>query len=399
MDVDFLVVGAGVVGLATAWRLASRHPDARIVVLDKEDRVGRHASGRNSGVLHAGFYYAEDSLKARFSAAGVVAWKAFCREHGLPLREGGKLVVARREADHHVLDDLLRRAEVNGVRLEAVDEAEAQAIEPRVRTLGRALFSPSTATVDPERIMMQLVSVVREAGVDVRFGQAFVGRVGTCVRTSAGPIDAGFVVNCAGMYADRVAHAYGAGQRWRLVAFKGTYLVARAGPPLACCVYPAPDPELPFLGVHFTPTPDGRTLIGPTATPARFREDTGDRPDRRGFPLGEVLDQAWAQISLWWSDPGVRRSVWSEAPKLSRRALVTQGAELLDDVRLADYRWGRPGIRAQLVDRTTGRLHFDFVVEEAERSLHVLNAVSPAFTCALPFAEHLVSRIDDRMAA
>ena len=206
---DFLAVGGGVVGLSIARGLKRRFPDASVVLLDKEDGPARHASGRNSGVLHAGFYHTADTLKARFTRAGNLAWTEYCRERGLPLRACGKLVVAARVEDLPVLEELLRRGRANGVPVELIDEKRAREIEPRARTLGGALYSPSTAVVDPIACMAALAEDARREGVDLRWNTSYRGREGRAVRTSAGTIAAGFVVNAAGLYADRVARDFG----------------------------------------------------------------------------------------------------------------------------------------------------------------------------------------------
>ncbi|HHO52877.1 MAG TPA: FAD-dependent oxidoreductase [Deltaproteobacteria bacterium] len=390
---DLLVIGGGVVGLTAALAFRRRHRGQRVVVLEKEPRVGLHASGRSSGVLHAGFYYSADSLKARYSVAGCRAWKDFCGAHGVAIQRCGKLVVARSPRDHAGLDELQRRAERNGVRIERVSGAEVQQIEPRARTVERALFSPDTATVDPRAVMAKLAEVCVQEGIVLRTGAPYLGRAGRAVIVPSGSIEAGVVLNAAGLYADRVAAGWGCGARWRLVPFRGTYVVGRAGAPsLSCCVYPVPDLEMPFLGIHLTPTPSGGIKIGPTAVPGRWRQDYGGLG---GLRLGELAEQLRVQAGLWTRNAGVRRLAMTAAPKLSRRWLVRAASRLVSGLRASDFRaWGRPGVRAQLVEAGTGRLVQDFVVEVGPGSLHVLNAVSPAFTCALPFAESLVDRVE-----
>ncbi len=252
---DVLVIGGGIVGLCAALELARRLPDQHIAVLEKEPGVAAHGSGRNSGVLHAGFYYGADSLKARFCIEGNRRWKAWCDERGIPVRRCGKLVVARTEAEHAGLDELLARGARNGCELQAITEAEAVEIEPRVRTAGRALFSPTTASVDPAAVTRSVADACREAGVRVHLGVKYVGREGDRVRTSAGDTSPGFVLNTAGLYADVVARDHGFGEHSRILPFKGLYLVGdeRAGP-LRTHIYPVPDLHMPFLGVHFTVT-------------------------------------------------------------------------------------------------------------------------------------------------
>lgn len=390
---DLLVVGAGVVGLAAARAWKRRNPRASVTVLDKEPALGQHASGRNSGVLHAGFLSPPDSQKASFAVAGNPAMRAFCADKGLPVRVCGKLVVARSERDHPALEALAARAEQLGVRLRRVDAAEAARIEPRARTAGFALWSPDTAVVSPIPVVEALAEELRGDGVDIALGRPFTGRAGRVVTTPGGPIRAERVLNCAGLHADRVAAAWGAGGGFRLVPFVGRYLVSRSPDPLACCVYAAPDPSVPFLGVHATPTPDGHVKLGPTALPARWREDYGRALS--GFDRRDVGEQLRAQASLLWREPRFRRHLVAEALHRSRSAVWWEASGLVSGLRRSEFRqWGRSGVRAQLVARSTGTLVTDFVVERAERTLHVLNAVSPAFTAALPFGEWLAEQVD-----
>lgn len=390
---DFLVVGGGVVGLSIARELKRRNGKASVVLLDKEDGPDRHASGRNSGVLHAGFYYTADSLKARFTRAGNLAWTEYCRERGLPLRACGKLVVASKPEDLPVLDELLRRGKANGVPVEAVDAKAAREIEPRARTLGRALWSPSTATVDPAACLAALAADAAREGVDLRWGQAYAGRAGGAVRTSKGVLEAGFVVNAAGLYADAVARDFGFSARYRILPFKGLYLYSdEPAGAFRTHVYPVPDIRNPFLGVHFTVTVDGRVKIGPTAIPALWRENYGGLAGFSAVELAEILAR---QAGLFFGAGfDFRRLAFEEIRKNSRRVMAGLAAALADGVKPRDYRrWGKPGIRAQLMDVTTRQLVMDFVLEGDRRSMHVLNAVSPGFTCAMPFASHVVDKI------
>jgi L-2-hydroxyglutarate oxidase len=270
---DFLIIGGGVIGLRTAFEARRRFPDARVVVIEKEERCGLHASGRNSGVLHAGFYYAEDSFKARFTREGNRRLGEYCDERGLRINRCGKLVVARDESELGGLDELLRRARTNGVELSPISAAEAHEIEPRAKTFERALYSPTTATVDPGEVVAAFVEEVQGAGVEVRTGTAFVSAGNGEVVTSRGRIAAGYVINAAGLYADEIARGFGFGERYRILPFKGLYLFANSGAyTLRTNIYPVPNLKTPFLGVHFTVTVDGRVTIGPTAVPAFWRE-------------------------------------------------------------------------------------------------------------------------------
>jgi L-2-hydroxyglutarate oxidase len=330
---DFLIVGAGVVGLSVARELRRR--GATVTVIDSEPTVGAHASGRNSGVLHAGFYYAPESLKARLTRAGNALLTAYCLERNLPINRCGKLVIATNEEELPRLGELYRRGLANGVQLSLIDEAEARAIEPRAKVHQRAIWSPTTSTIDPRALMDSLLRDARAEGIEVLLGTAYADQ------------NAGFLINAAGLRALEIAQRFGFGHRYRLTPVEGRYLLSSEPPgAFRTNLYPVPDPSLPFLGVHFTVTADGRVKIGPTAGLPPTREEM------------------------------VRR------------------ASALADVDARDYgEWGVTGVRAQLYDAANQSLEMDFVLEGDGRSLHILNIVSPGLTCAFSLAEYAVTRL------
>jgi L-2-hydroxyglutarate oxidase LhgO len=390
---DFLVIGGGIIGLSIARELRRRFADARIVVIEKEAVCGAHASGRNSGVLHAGFYYSPDSLKAKFTRLGNEQLTAYCEEKKLPLNKCGKLVVAKHEGELASLDELLRRGRLNGIALEEVTQQEAKTIEPRVKTHRRALFSPRTSTVDPVAVVQAVQADALAEGIQIHHGTAYVGRRDRQVRTNREIFEAGYVVNAAGLYADKIARDFGFSERYRILPFKGLYLYSSEPPgSIRTNIYPVPDLRNPFLGVHFTVTVSGRVKIGPTAIPALWREQYRGL---RHFRPGELLEVAWRGLGLLLhSRFDFARLAVSEMAKYSRSRLVALAAELVDGVERRHFQqWGEPGIRAQLLDIRMKRLEMDFVVEGDHRSIHVLNAVSPAFTCALPFSSYVCDRI------
>lgn len=391
---DFLVVGGGVVGLAIARELKQHYPDQSVLLIEKESACGQHASSRNSGVLHAGFYYSPDSLKAKFCREGNRYWTEFCCERQLPINACGKLVVAQSEAEVPRLRALYERGLKNEVAVEWIDSQAMAQLEPLAASVGgNALWSPSTATVDPAAVLAALLADCRDRGVEIATATAFVGRQGEQVLTSQGAIAAGFVVNAAGLYADRVAAAYGVGGDYRILPFKGLYLYPDGATlPLRRHIYPVPEPDMPFLGVHWTVTVNGIAKIGPTAIPALWRQQYG----WRGIRWGELADIALRLGKMFFGGgPTFRRLVARELRKYSRRHLAWQAWRLLQNAPAVPYRtWGAPGIRAQLLNLKTGAMEMDFVVENGPRSLHVLNAVSPAFTCAVPFARHVVATIE-----
>lgn len=387
---DLVVVGAGVVGLAIARAALAAEPSLRIEVVDKEPAVAAHGSGRNSGVLHSGVYYAEGTLKARFCRDGNAAWRAWCADKRVPVRSCGKVIVARSLSEQAGLEELARRADAGGVRVEWLDEAQLAEVEPRARTVGKALFSPDTGSVDPRRVMTELAGELAAKGVRLTLGKAFHGRTGEVLDIGGERVTASHVVNAAGLHADVVAREFGAGGRFRLLPFRGLYLYADASAaPFRTHVYPVPDLTMPFLGVHVTLTVDGKAKLGPTAMPALWREQYGGLS---GFSAEEAARIGLGHLQLLATDASARRLGAAEIAKLSAQRLIEGARGLVPDLDPARWKqWGRPGIRAQLVDTHTGRLHMDFAVEDAERSTHVLNAISPAFSCALPFGEYVVA--------
>lgn len=389
---DFVVIGAGIIGVCVALELRRRHPRSSVVVLEKEAGAGEHASGRNSGVLHAGFYYDSDSLKARLARDGNRRLREWCDEREIAVRRCGKLVVAKSESDHPRLDELLRRAHINGVPLEPVDEDEARRIEPHARTVGRALYSPTTSSVDPAAVMAEMVAECTRDGVAIHTDTAWLERRGNTVRTSRGSVDAGFLVNAAGAHAVAIAQSCGFGHRYGVLPFKGLYLHANASaPPLRTHVYPVPDLGMPFLGVHCTVAADGSIKIGPTAMPALWLESYEPALSVRAlerFDAAELMGVARHGIALFLANGAVRRHARAELPKTVRRALVREASLLVPHMLDEHFdRWGRAGIRAQLLDVEQKSLVMDFVLEGDGRSVHLLNAVSPGFTCALAFAD------------
>lgn len=393
---DFLIIGGGIIGLCVARSLKRRQPDAKICLLEKEAFLGYHASGRNSGVLHAGFYYTADSLKARFCRDGNLALREYIQRRGLALNTCGKLVVARDESELSRLDELLRRAERNGVRLESLTEQEARRIEPRVLTFQRALWSPNTATADPLQVAKAMREDAEKEGIQIHSGVRYLRRDDDRIETTSGMFRSNFVVNCSGLQADQVASDFGFSRDYRILPFKGLYLYSDEAPgAFKTNIYPVPDLRNPFLGVHFTITVDGRAKIGPTAIPAFWREQY-DGLDR--FSLAEFAEIAWREAGLFlFAGFDFRRLAIEEIRKYSRPHLVRLAGEIASGVQPQNYvKWGKPGIRAQLMHVKSRKLEMDFVVEGDSNSFHVLNAVSPAWTCSLPFAEHVVDELERR---
>jgi L-2-hydroxyglutarate oxidase LhgO len=395
---DFLIIGGGIIGLSIAREIKKRRPEASCAILEKEADCGLHASGRNSGVLHAGFYYTADSLKARFSKMGNQLLTEYCKERKIPLNRCGKLVVAKNEKELAGLDELLRRAQLNGVELHLISREEAEEIEPRVLTFEKALFSPTTASVNPLHVVKALKEDAVREGVSLLTNTCYTGKTSEGILTTQGPIAADFVINAAGLYADKIALDFGYSTKYRILPFKGLYLYSDEPPgSLRTNIYPVPDLNYPFLGVHFTLNDAGRIKIGPTAIPALWREQYQGFSRFKG---AEFLDIAQRQMKLLFSSNfGFKKLAFEEMQKYMGRKMVSLAAQLVKGVQPSQYRhWGKPGIRAQLFDISKNKLETDFVLEGDQKSLHVLNAVSPGFTSAFPFAQFIVDQVDSRNA-
>ncbi len=394
---DFLIIGAGVIGLCIAIELKKQFPDASITIIEKEEHIGLHASGRNSGVLHAGFYYTADSLKARLCRDGNRALTEYCLDRKLKINQCGKLVVASNEKELETLNELFRRAEQNQVTVESLTEDEAREIEPRAFTVDRALYSPTTSSVDPLQVINSLYQDVLQSGIKVLFEHAYIIHNNKIVKTTAGNIETAYVVNAAGLYADKIARSYGFSKDYTILPFKGLYLYADTGSfELKTNIYPVPDLNNPFLGTHFTVTVDGKTKIGPTAIPAFWRENY---QGFEGINFEELTEILKLDSKLFFSNQfGFRQLALSEIQKYSRKKLVRLGDKLVNGIDPDNFTdWGKPGIRAQLIDLKNNKLEMDFKFEGDEQSFHVLNAVSPAFTCSIPFSELLVDEIKNKL--
>ena len=387
---DFVVIGAGIVGLSIARELKRREPKASVLVLEKEDRPGRHSSGRNSGVLHSGIYYPAGSLKARICGQGAREMAEYCAARGLPLRRIGKVLVPTRAEDAPQLDLLVGRAASNGVEADRLDGAALARREPEARSAtGEGLFVPATAVVSSGEVMASLAGEAVKEGIELRCGGT-LGAVDPArheLSWSGEPIRYGHAVNAAGLHADTVARRFGAGRRYTLLPFKGSYwkLDPASGLRLNHLVYPVPDLRVPFLGVHTTTAIDGTVYVGPTAVPAFGRESY------RGLEAvtaGEFLRIAGllARQYLGGRD-GFRRLAWQEGRRFSRRHFAEAARSLLPRLRPEHLlACDKVGIRAQMLDMKERRLVTDFLVEAGPNSTHVLNAVSPAFTSAFPLA-------------
>ena len=391
---DFGVIGAGIVGLAMANRIRQIHPNAHIAVFDKENSVGEHASGRNSGVMHAGFYYSPDSLKASLTRDGNKLLRDFCSEEDIQVKETGKVVVAQNSAEVAALQELHRRGNANGVVTELVSPERLAELEPLAQTSELALWSPHTAVANPLEVTQALADKVSREGTTLKLGHEVLRTAPNRIITNLGNYSIGHIVNCAGLYADKVAKQFGYCDDYAMLPFKGLYWYGNWAPgKLQRHVYPVPDVRNPFLGVHLTVTIDGRAKIGPTAIPIFSRESYGGIG---GLSPKEILNIVGIYPKFLSSKHhDVLGLIKTEMPKYLQRHLVTQAKSLVPSVDPKDFKErGRPGIRAQLLDIKNKKLEMDFVVRGDENSTHLLNAVSPAWTSALAMANHVCKKFD-----
>jgi len=395
---DYLIIGAGIIGLAIARELRSRYPKASITIIDKEPDVAYHSSGRNSGVLHAGFYYSADSLKAKFTRDGNFAMKEFCRQKGLKLNECKKVVVAKDESELEPLYELDRRGKRNGVDVKIITEAEMKEIDPNAKTFKFALYSPSTATVDPTELNKAVRDELLDQGVKFMFGEGYKRKVdGNTIETSGGKrLSANKVINTAGLYADKIARDFGFSQHYTIIPFKGIYLkYTKKDKPIKTNIYPVPNLKNPFLGVHYTITVDGTIKIGPTSIPAFWRENYKGMDNFKAGEMGNVL--GWESRLFLSNAFGFRGLAFDEMKKYNKSYFVNLATSMVHQIDKSGFtEWSKPGIRAQLLNTKTLELVMDFVVEGDGTTIHVLNAVSPAFTCSFPFAKWVVENYIDK---
>jgi len=383
---DVAVVGGGIVGLAVGRELKRRRPGADTVVLERESQVGQHQTGHNSGVVHAGIYYAPGSLKARLCVEGARELYAYCAERGVPFERRGKLIVARDERELGRLDELERRGRANEVAgLRRLDASGLREIEPNVRGVA-ALHSPSTGVVDFAEVARAFATDVEERGGRIRLGSGVTGIEPTRGRLrlthGAGAVDARFAVFCAGVWADELAVRAGADPDPRIVPFRGAYLRLRADRShlVRGLIYPVPDPELPFLGVHLSRHLDGNVSLGPGALLA---------PTRLGRSL--AWPGTWRMARRWW-----RTGARELTRAASTRRFARDAAEYVPELEPGDFERWYAGVRAQAVARD-GRLVDDFVISETERALHVRNAPSPAATSSLALARLIADSVERRL--
>jgi L-2-hydroxyglutarate oxidase LhgO len=394
---DVLIIGAGIVGLSVGIALLQARPSLKILIIDKESGPGQHASGRNSGVLHAGFYYSPDSLKAKFCREGNAELRRLCIENGIPVLECGKVVVSRNTEEDTRLDLLYSRGITNGVELEIHDAKNLERHEPLARTHFRYLWSPKTAISDPRAVTTAMVKRFEGLSGRISYGSK-VELSESSGEVSVKGFEARHVINSAGAQSDRLARSLGIAKEYAMVPFMGIYRSVDSNElPLKRLVYPVPHPINPFLGVHFTLTLDGKVKIGPTAIPILGREQYSWAT---GWSLPDISQALIAATALVRGRAhSLGEILKSELPKLRESSLVRESATLIPDAgQIKAWTKRPPGIRSQLVNIKSGKLEQDFIVQNFQNSTHILNAVSPGWTSAIPFGrwvanEYVLSQI------
>ena len=390
---DVLVIGAGAIGLSIGIALLESKPNLKVVILDKENILGKHASGRNSGVIHAGFYYSPDSLKAKFCRLGNMELKKLCKKNSIRLMEIGKVVVARNSEENIRLENLFSRGIANGVELELLDKTKLKKIEPLAITHERFLWSPNTAISDPMAVISALNTKFIKLGGKVLLNQKTNLEIfSNEILVKDSRINPKHIVNAAGAQSDIIAKQIGFASEFAMVPFMGVYSATLAqNLPLRTLVYPTPHPINPFLGVHFTITLDGKIKIGPTAIPILGREQYSILS---GLSFNEIKETFRGLIALASGDAHDLGKIFkSEWPKLFEKLLVRESLSLVPSAsNVRNWQKKPPGIRSQLVRLSDGKLEQDFIVRNYLNSTHILNAVSPGWTSALPFGRWVAEK-------
>ena len=395
MTYDFGIVGGGIVGLSSAWHILRRYPGASLVLFEKERAFAGHQTGNNSGVIHSGIYYKPGSFKARFAAAGARSMVEFCREHGIAHEVCGKVIVATQPSELPQLERLCQRGLANGIPVRRITPLECRAIEPFVRSVG-AVHVASTGITSYRSVCDVLARLASAAGAEIRLGARVVALVEesltTRVVSDSGEVSVGFLVNCAGLHSDRIARSGGARLAAKIVPFRGEYYELAPGRRHLCrnLIYPVPNPNFPFLGVHYTRMIDGSVHCGPNAVLALKREGY----HKTDFDWRDAMETLsfggfWRLAAKYWRE-GTQEMVRS----LSKVVFLRSLQRLIPEVRMEDLVPSHAGIRAQAL-MPDGKLVDDFLIIDGPRSCHVCNAPSPAATSSLEIGRYIASRIPE----
>jgi len=388
---DYCIIGGGIIGLSIAQNLIEKYPKANIVLIEKEKDVALHASGRNSGVLHAGFYYSANSLKAKFTKDGNYLLTKYCLDNNIKINQCGKIIVASNDDEIKGLEELKKRGDTNSVELHWLDTKELKTKYPNINTIKKALYSPTTSTVNPKEVCKHIYDDLKQKNVNILLNTKYIKKIDpSTIKTSNQNITFKKLINCAGLYADKIAQDFGFAKDFTIIPFKGIYLKDHQNiNNLQTNIYPVPNLKNPFLGVHFTLTVNNEAKIGPTAIPAFWRENYKGVDN---FSLKEFISILAYESKLFFTNAfGFRALAYEEVRKYYKPFLLNLAKKLQYNSNYDGFNtWSTPGIRAQLLDIKTLELVQDFVVQGDENTTHVLNAVSPAFTSSFPFSKWVI---------
>jgi L-2-hydroxyglutarate oxidase LhgO len=399
MNYDVVIIGGGIIGLATAKSLKKLDPKLAVAVFEKEPNLGAFASGKNSGVIHSGFYYTPDSLKAKFCKTGNEDLKQLISKHDIPILNCGKVVVTRSGSEIPQLEKLFLRGLENGIQLELREEKDLVKVEPFAKTKSFFLWSPNTSVSDPNLVLQALAKECRDLGIEILLNSKISIDKAEMLSNHGVKIFSKWIINCSGARSLNMAHRFQVGAKYSQMPFLGTYLYADLKSlPLQTLVYPVPHPVNPFLGVHFTLSTSGRIKIGPTAIPII-------NPEHNGFSRMHVINDlnnfARSSIALTKSkNHNLSSLTFNDVAKINKNVLIRNASLLVPKVRdVKNWKRYPSATRAQLVDLENGKLEQDFVVEHSINSTHVLNAVSPGWTSAMPFGDYIAHQVIDRLSS
>ncbi|MCC2644295.1 MAG: FAD-dependent oxidoreductase [Burkholderiales bacterium] len=388
---DYVIVGGGIIGLTIGCSIKRKYPQSSLLLIEKEADVAKHASGRNSGVLHAGLYYAQDSLKSKFCKEGSKLLIDYCNNKGIGINRCGKVIVAASAEELDILYNLYNKACANKVDVKIVDEYELDEIEPCAKTYEKALYSPATASFNALGICMSLKKDLTSEGVQFLFNNKRLELIdNNTIHTSIGIVNYGTLINCAGMYADKIAQSFGLNLDYLLIPFKGVFLEATdlIGN-LKTHIYQAPNSKLSLLGVHLSPDYQGKIKLGPTALPCLARENYNWLSNLK---FNEVKEVVWSEFKMVIHNKnGFRDHLLVELKKQSKQGLINHSSKLVKNIKQFNFNgWGITGIQPRLYNLANHTLIDDFMVKSINSSIHIINSVSPAFTASFAFSEYVV---------
>lgn len=389
---DFLIVGGGIVGATIALELRKRHPTSSITLCEKESKLGIHSSTRNSGVIHSGIYYDAGSVKAKVCHRGARKMIDFHDKYNLPIKKMGKLLVCPEVDMADQIELLLNRAKLNGIEASLIDKETLAEIEPESRSAsGNAIYVPITSVGDPIATMKVIEDKLIKKNINVKTDAAFVKCSDNSIELSNNQkINFGYFINAAGAYADKIAHSFNVGKDYTMLPFRGLYwqLLPESGIKLNHLVYPVPDLRFPFLGLHTTSTIDGNVYIGPTASPGFGREHY---KGTYGINFFDTINNLfYSGIQFIGNKNGFRSMAFKEIRTLSKKGFVKEAKKILPRLTHTMLKpTQKAGVRAQIYDRAQGNLVTDFLAVKGQNSLHILNSISPAWTCSFGLAEYI----------